>query len=163
METKKVKLIAVLGIMLLSMLVFNINTVNAFTEIGVSIDKGKITEEIFNEVVPDTMELDMKAGNFNKFENQIMNKIIENLKTKGILVSKTDNFDTFFNFLWENQSADKNNAVQIGYCFKDSSYFKAISIKWSNKIEKNESDKQKLEQLLKNLGFVKNDRRKLYL
>ena len=31
------------------------------------------------------------------------------------------------------------------------------------KTENNESDKQKLEQILNKLGFVKNDKRKLYL
>lgn len=69
MKTKKLKLVAVLGIMLLSMLVFNMNTVNA-------------------------------TGTIND----------TNLKT-----------------------------------------------------ENNESDKQKLEQILNKLGFVKNDKRKLCL
>ena len=161
---KKLKILFMLGITILLICLFN-TKVNA---ISINIDKGNITEEIFKEVVPNTVELDMKSGNLKTFENQIIDQVISNLKEKGISVSKSkENTNTFLETVWEEN--DTNNAdLSIYYRFSDNTgnydyYHKKISVKWINKIEYNETDKQKFEELLKKLGFIKNNQRRVYL
>ncbi len=163
MKTKKVKLLVALGMVLLIMCVFN-TKVNAWTEKNeINTDKD-ITNEIFDEVVPDTIELDLQnkqCEDYQILNSQIMDKIIENLQLKGISVSESNNNITHFNFEWSRvpQAIEETDSLGVSYYNdKNSHYSKRVAIKWINKLKKNENDKQKFEQVLNQLGFIKSDR-----
>ena len=116
MKTKKLKFVIALAVIVLAIMILNTKSVKANTQ-GY-IEKGTITNEIFNEVVPNEVTLDMKESKMEKLEDNLFNEISKKLSNKGITVVKNDEYisgkpslDLLF------QQVDETYYMQILYLY----------------------------------------------
>ena len=160
MKTKNLKIVIALGIMLLAILAFNVNTVNAGSYGYV--ENGTVTEEIFEEVVPNSITLDMKEGNLEELEEKVFNEISKKFKEKGITVVQDDEYmgnkpSLGLHFELTN-GAQYADILFVTYSDVNGGYYsKTISVDWTNKVEYNQQDKEYVENFLEELGFKKDN------
>lgn len=158
MKTKTSKLI-ILMIALFAVMLIGTTKVNASWGI---ITSGTPTKQSLDNI-PDTMEVDVKEVETEKAEQIIYNQVVEILKNKGITV-KDSNGQTgakkgeyTINISVNGNTAD----IELDYAPEDYSSSliarKEITIKYNNSSTYNESDKQYVENIIKKLGFKKDD------
>lgn len=158
MKTKTSKLI-ILMIALFAVMLIGTTKVNASWGI---ITSGSPTKQSLDNI-PDTMEVDVKEVETEKAEQIIYNQVVENLKNKGITVKDSKGQDGAKKGQYTiNISVNGNTAdIELDYAPEDYSSSliarKEITIKYNNSSTYNESDKQYIENTIKNLGFKKSN------
>lgn len=168
MKTKKLKFVIAFVVIVLAIMLFNTKSVEANAQ-GY-IEKGTITDEIFNEVVPDEVTLDMKEAKLEKYEDDLFNEISKKLSDKGIILEKNDEYvsnkpslDVFF------QQTDETSiyADIIFVRYDDASnniyLSKSVKVNWTNIIKQNQKDKDYVDNLLEKLGFKKDNKTGNYI
>lgn len=168
MKTKELKFAIAFAVIVLAIVLFNTKSVKANTQ-GY-IEKGTITNEIFNEVVPDEVTLDMKEAKLEKFEDDLFNEISKKLSNKGIKVVKNDEYISdkpSLDLLFQQVDETSLYADTIFVSFNDANsnnYFsKEIKVKWTNIVNESQEDKEYVEKLLEKLGFKKDNKTGNYI
>lgn len=168
MKTKKLKFVIALAVIVLAIMILNTKSVKANTQ-GY-IEKGTITNEIFNEVVPNEVTLDMKEAKMEKLEDNLFNEISKKLSNKGITVVKNDEYISgkpSLDLLFQQVDETLLYADTIFVSFNDANsnnYFsKEIKVNWTNIVNENQEDKEDVEKLLEKLGFKKDNKTGNYI
>ena len=158
MKTKTLKITIALIVILLAMMALNTIVVRGvYTG---NITNGTMTEEIFNEVVSDEINLDMTKVSLNNLEEQIFDNISQKLKEKGITVQKgEENKPLLYIRLGQKNEDLYIDTVLVSYndSINGNHFSKEIKINWSNTVEYNQEDKEYVENTLIDFGFKKDN------
>lgn len=133
LKTKsKFKLLLALGIMLLAVLVFNMNTVNAVTE--------EETQAMLN-VIPDEITLDITELEFEKADDKVKEKVEAILKNENLL-NKEIEVIVYEPCLYFLDTNIHTITISIGTKTKE------ISVSYSNSNQRNSTDEQYVKNLM---------------
>lgn len=155
------KILVVLAIILVAILIFAPNKVEASSQAAVT--TGTPTANSLDNL-PSTISLDIKESECEKVPQLIMNKIIAEFKSQGIILNTEDGFlpDATVVYVWFGNKEDELCSMDTLY---DSGLYKVairiltgdgtkiinreVSIKYNNTTSYNEADKNYVENLMK--------------
>lgn len=141
MKSKYFKILLAFGIILLATLVFNTKPTQAAMAI---VKEGELTEEILEEILPSSINLDIKESELGKAEDMVYDKIKEDLATKNIILQSSMSAPELQ--VWFSYIDDELNVHEITVKWGET-YEKKISITYSNTSLYNEADKAVIDKL----------------